>query len=61
MFVKNIIMNKNRVQTIKQSEEKKCSFFQKVIDDKRAIHAYISKHGTLNGFKRDSIEFVKPL
>ena len=54
-------MNKNRVQTIKQSEEKKCRFFQKVIDDKRAIHAYISKHGTLNGFKRDSIEFVKPL
>lgn len=35
--------------------------FKKMIADKRAVQSYIREHGTLKGFKDDSIIFAKPL
>ena len=35
--------------------------FKKMLDDKVCVRSYIQKNGTLNGFKDDSIIFVKPL
>lgn len=54
-------MDKEKKHKVAQAEKEALHFFQKMVDDKRAIRAYISKHGTLNGFKSESIKFVKPL
>lgn len=35
--------------------------FKKMIADKRAVQSCIREHGTLKGFKDDSILFAKPL
>lgn len=37
------------------------SLFRKMIEDKRAIHAYIQTHGTLKGVNLGPAQFVKPL
>lgn len=29
-------------------------------EEKRAVREYIQKHGTLDGFKNESIKFVRP-
>ena len=35
--------------------------FKKMLSDKNKMRSYIQKHGTLNGFKDDTIIFAKPL
>ena len=35
--------------------------FKKMIADKRSVQSYIRIHGTLKGFKNESIVFAKPL
>ena len=35
--------------------------FKKMIADKRSVQSYIRIHGTLKGFKDESIVFAKPL
>ena len=42
----------------KKLEQK--SVIQKILDDKRAIRKYINTHGTLKGFKSDTIKFARP-
>ena len=42
----------------KKLEQK--SVIQKMLDDKRAIREYINTHGTLKGFKSDTIKLAKP-
>lgn len=37
------------------------SLFRKMIEDKRAMHAYIQAYGTLKGFNLKSAQFAKPL
>ena len=41
--------------------EKGKGLFKQMIEDKRAMRAYIREHGTLNGFNQKSIDFVKPI
>ena len=35
--------------------------FKKMLSDKNKMRSYIQEHGTLNGFKDDTIIFAKPL
>ena len=35
--------------------------FKKMIADKRFVQSYIRIHGTLKGFKNESIVFAKPI
>ena len=35
--------------------------FKKMIADKRSVQSYIRIHGTLRGYKDESIVFTKPL
>ena len=35
--------------------------FKKMIADKRSVQSYIRIHGTLKGFKDESIVFAKPI
>lgn len=35
--------------------------FKKMIADKRSVQSYIRIHGTLKGYKDESIVFTKPL
>lgn len=37
------------------------NIFKKMLADKTVIRSYIQKHGTLDGFKNDTIIFAKPL
>ena len=46
---------------IDSSVEKGKGLFKQMIEDKRAMRAYIREHGTLNGFNQKSINFVKPI
>jgi len=39
----------------------KAEFFKTVLDDKRRMHAYIRKYGSLDGFKSVNFDFAKPL
>ncbi|MDR2963783.1 MAG: hypothetical protein LBU90_09170 [Bacteroidales bacterium] len=47
---------KTQHNTIQKSE-----FFKTVLDDKRQIREYLSKFGSLQGFKSKNFEFAKPL
>lgn len=46
---------------MKNNVSKGESLFRKMIEDKRAMNAYIQAHGTLKGFNLKSAQFVKPL
>ena len=35
--------------------------FKQMLADKKAVQTYICEHGTLKGFKNESILFAKPL
>ena len=50
-------MNKKENKNIENVK----GIFKKMIADKRAIQSYIREHGTLDGFKNESIKFAKPL
>ena len=41
-------------------KNKAVNFIRKMIEDKKVIHEYIQKNGTLKGFKNDGIRFAKP-
>jgi hypothetical protein len=43
-----------------KNETKKVSIIQKMIEDKRAIHEYIKRNGSLKGFRDERIKFAKP-
>ena len=45
----------------KSSSDEMKNIFNKMLSDKRSISSYIQENGTLNGFKDDTIIFVKPL
>ena len=51
-----MIANKNQADV-----ERLKSTLRKMVTDKRAISKYIREHGSLSGFKDDSIQFSKPL
>ena len=51
-----MIANKNQADV-----ERLKSTLRKMVADKRAISKYIREHGSLSGFKDDSIQFSKPL
>lgn len=69
MLLKNItfvdLLFKTAVKTTKQKIEtnnpSKTNFFKTVLADKRSMHEYIKKNGSLNGFKSEHFEFAKPL
>jgi hypothetical protein len=42
-------------------ENAKAGFFKTVLDDKRKMHDYVRKCGSLDGYKSDNFEFAKPL
>ena len=42
-------------------ESVKSEFFKTVLNDKRKMHEYIRKYGSLDGFKSTNFEFAKPL
>lgn len=52
---------KNTQSNMKEKEENAKGIFRKMIADKRAVHSYIRKHGTLEGFEDGAIVFAKPL
>lgn len=54
-------MNTKDTSAIDSSLEKGKGLFKQMIEDKRAMRAYIREHGTLNGFNRKSINFAKPI
>ena len=54
-------MNTKETSAIDSSVEKGKGLFKQMIEDKRAMRAYIREHGTLNGFNRKSINFAKPI
>lgn len=37
------------------------NIFRRMLADRNAVQSYIRKHGTLIGFKNESILFAKPL
>jgi hypothetical protein len=55
--------NKQTIEEIQQASKKENvkNIFKKMIADKRAVQAYIRKHGTLNGFDDGTVVFAKPL
>lgn len=59
------LLIKTAVKTTKEKKESnnvpKTNFFKTVLEDKHAMHEYIKKNGSLNGFKSDHFEFAKPL
>ena len=54
-------MNTKDTSTIDPSVAKGKGLFKQMIEDKRAMRAYIREHGTLNGVNRKSINFAKPI
>lgn len=54
-------MDKKQTKMMTPQEESIRNVFRKMLEDKRAVQLHIQKHGTLNGFKNDSIVFAKPL
>ena len=60
-----IIKNMKKIQTTESQQASKREnvkdIFKKMIADKRAVQSYIREHGTLNGFKNETIVFAKPL
>ena len=60
-----IIKNMKKIQTTESQHTSKREnvkdIFKKMIADKRAVQSYIREHGTLNGFKNETIVFAKPL
>ena len=56
------IMNKKQqdvTQSAKAQDIK--NIFRRMMADRNAVQSYIRKHGTLIGFKNESIFFAKPL
>ena len=49
----------NNSQTIKDKEV--CNIFKRMLADKNTVQTYIREHGTLIGWKDESILFAKPL
>jgi hypothetical protein len=45
----------------KEKAERRTGFFQTVLEDKRQMREYISKRGSLAGFKSKNFEFAKPI
>lgn len=60
-FYKITNMDKKQTKMMTPQEESIRNVFRKMLEDKRAVQLHIQKHGTLNGFKNDSIVFAKPL
>ena len=55
-------MDKTQTRKSKLSEKSEVKgIFKKMIADKRSVQSYIRIHGTLKGFKDESIVFAKPL
>lgn len=55
-------MKKKHSQTTHSMERKDVvEVFKQMLADKKAVQTYISEHGTLKGFKNESILFAKPL
>lgn len=54
-------MDKKHTKMMTPKEEGIKSVFRRMLEDKRAVQSHIQKHGTLKGFKNDSIVFAKPL
>lgn len=55
-------MNKIQTKRVKFPEKADVKgIFKKMIADKRSVQSYIRIHGTLKGFKDESIVFAKPL
>ena len=55
-------MKKKHSQTTHSMERKDVvDVFKQMLTDKKAVQAYICEHGTLKGFKDESILFAKPL
>ena len=65
VHLQKIIMNMKKIQTTESQQASKRenvkNIFKKMIADKRAVQSYIREHGTLNGFKNETIVFAKPL
>ena len=61
MYIKNVNMDKKHNIESTASNKNVKNVFKKMIADKRAAQSYIREHGTLKGFKDDSIIFAKPL
>ena len=61
MYIKNVNMDKKYNIESTASNKNVKNVFKKMIADKRAVQSYIREHGTLKGFKDDSIIFAKPL
>jgi hypothetical protein len=59
LFIKTAV--RTTKQKIETNNPSKTNFFKTVLADKRAMHEYIKKHGSLNGFTSDHFEFAKPL
>ena len=54
----------NKKQTIESNASKRenvKNIFKKMVADKRSVQSYIHEHGTLKGFKDETIIFAKPL
>ena len=55
-------MKKTHSQTSHSIERKDVvDVFKRMLADKKAVQNYICEHGTLKGFKDESILFTKPL
>lgn len=44
----------------KDANKKKKSIIQQMVEDKRTVRQYFKEHGTLKGFKSDTIILGKP-
>ena len=49
------------IRNINKRHSMKIKILEKMIADNRAVQSYIRKHGNLNGFYDETIEFAKPL
>ena len=54
-------MNNKQTKIMTPQNEGVKDIFRKMLEDKSALQSHIQKHGTLNGFKNESIVFAKPL
>ena len=54
-------MKKTQTKRMTAPNEGVKDIFRKMLEDKCAVQSHIQKHGTLNGFKNESIVFAKPL
>ena len=54
--------NKQNIESQQASKRENVkNIFKKMVADKRSVQSYIHEHGTLKGFKDETIIFAKPL